>query len=297
LSYEEITALITNHNTDPFGLKESVMIDLAVQMISSYGLLEKFHIDAQHLQAFIHLVRSKYRPSNAFHNFFHAWGVMHMSFVLLRSGADQLLTDLDILALLLSAVCHDLDHPGNNNAFESAIRSELAILYSDDAVLERHHLAVTHQLLENPTMQLLAGLSASERIELRSSMTSAILATDMSQHFKILDDILRRTSTETPYSQSDPVSRKALIGHLLHSAYIGAQTQCREVALQWTDRLVAEFSSQAAREIEMGIPLTPFLHGLDDECKKMQLQVGFLNGVVNPLWTAWHQCSLTSNLQ
>jgi GAF domain-containing protein len=286
----DVLSLITNHNADPFVINDSVMIELAIQMLTSYGLTEKFSIDIQELRNFLTLVRSKYRPSNAFHNFKHAWGVMQMSYMILHYGADKFLTDIDVLALLLSAICHDLDHPGNNNAFEIAIRSELAILYSDDAVLERHHLAVTHELLENPSVQILSGLTAAQRSELRASVTHAILATDMSQHFKILEDIIRRTSTDAPYSQSDPVSRKALIGHILHSADIGAQTQCRTVALKWTDRLVEEFSAQAAREIECNIPLTPFLHGLDDELKKMQLQVGFVNGVVSPLWVALAAC-------
>jgi dual 3',5'-cyclic-AMP and -GMP phosphodiesterase 11 len=288
----EVLSLISNHNTDPFAINDTVMIELAIQMISSYGLIEKFSIDVQELRNFLNLVRAKYRPSNAFHNFKHAWGVMHLSFMILHYGADKHLTDLDILALLLAAVCHDLDHPGNNNAFEIAIRSELAILYSDDAVLERHHLAVTHELLENPSVQLLNGLSQAQKSDLRGSVTSAILATDMSQHFKILEDIIRRSTADLacPYSQQDPAARKALIGHILHSADIGAQTQCRTVALKWTDRLVAEFSAQARREIECGVPLTPFLHGLDDELKKMQLQVGFVNGVVAPLWVALAAC-------
>lgn len=283
--------IITNYNTDPFLLQETSLIDLSVQMLCSYDLLRKFSIDILQLKSFLFLVRSKYRPVNRFHNFKHAWGVMHVSFMLLRYGADELLTSLDIFALLLSAICHDVDHPGNNNAFEIALRSPLAIRYADDSVLERHHLAVTHEMLEEQVGDgngkgILSGLSTEQLAEFRASVTSAILATDMSQHFKILDDILRRTSTDLPYNTADASSRRALIGHILHAADLGAQTQCREVALKWTDRLVDEFSSQAQREIEHCLPLTPFLHGLDDELKKMNLQVGFLSGVVMPLWSA-----------
>jgi GAF domain-containing protein len=283
---DKIMEMICNHNTDPFLLKESLMIEFAVQMICSYGLVEKFNINQSKLRNFIGAVRSKYRPENAFHNFQHAWGVMHLSFMLLRYGAEEYLTAVDILALLVSAICHDADHPGNNNAFEIAMRSELALLYSDDSVLERHHLAVTNLLLSDPNISVTEGLTAEEQTEFRQTVTAAILATDMSQHFKLVDDIIRRTATPTPYSRADPSSRKALIGHILHAADIGAQTQCRSVAMKWTDRLVAEFSSQAQREIDASIPLTPFLHGLDDELKKMQLQVGFLNGIVMPLYSA-----------
>jgi GAF domain-containing protein len=283
-SSEKIMEMICDYNTDPFLLKESVLVEFAVHMICSYGLAEKFSINQSKLRNFIGAVRSKYRPENAFHNFQHAWGVMHLSFMLLRNGAEEYLTALDIFALLVSAICHDSDHPGNNNAFEIAMRSELALLYSDDSVLERHHLAVTNLLLSDPNISVTDGLSPAEQTEFRQLVTAAILATDMSQHFKIVDDIIRRTATPVPYSREDAASRKALIGHILHAADIGAQTQCPTVALKWTDRLVAEFSSQAQREIDANIPLTPFLHGLDDELKKMQLQAGFVTGIVMPLF-------------
>ena len=48
----------------------------------------------------------------------------------------------------LAALCHDLGHTGHNNAFHVATSSDLAILYSDQSVLEMHHLASTFKLLQ-----------------------------------------------------------------------------------------------------------------------------------------------------
>lgn len=51
---------------------------------------------------------------------------------------------LEGLALLTSAVCHDLDHRGTTNSFQMATESVLASLYSSEgSVMERHHLAQT----------------------------------------------------------------------------------------------------------------------------------------------------------
>ena len=41
------------------------------------------------------------------------------------------MTDLDVFIVLVSAAAHDMDHPGNNNVFETKTRSKLALLYND----------------------------------------------------------------------------------------------------------------------------------------------------------------------
>jgi hypothetical protein len=45
---------------------------------------------------------------------------------------------LQILGLLVACLCHDLDHRGTNNAFQTKTESPLAILYST-STMEHHH--------------------------------------------------------------------------------------------------------------------------------------------------------------
>lgn len=98
---------------DPFVRTDTELMEVAFQMVSNFGLIEKFGIEKEKLRTLISIARKNYRP-NAFHNFYHAMGVMHLSYQILRRGAAEYLTPLDILAVLLGALCHDLDHPGNN---------------------------------------------------------------------------------------------------------------------------------------------------------------------------------------
>ena len=49
------------------------------------------------------------------------------------------LSKLEILATLLSAIGHDLDHPGMNNAYQMNALTTLAITYNDSSPLENHH--------------------------------------------------------------------------------------------------------------------------------------------------------------
>lgn len=98
---------------DPFLHSDAELIDFAYQMIRDFDLIDKFHINTDKLRNLLSIVRKNYRP-NAFHNFYHAFGVMHLSYQILQRGAAEYLTPLDILATLIGAFMHDLDHPGNN---------------------------------------------------------------------------------------------------------------------------------------------------------------------------------------
>ena len=58
----------------------------------------------------------------------------------------MLLSDFDIVASLIAATIHDVDHPGRTNAFLCNSRHPLALLYNDTAVLENHHVAKSFKL-------------------------------------------------------------------------------------------------------------------------------------------------------
>jgi hypothetical protein len=58
----------------------------------------------------------------------------------LTEGA-QRLNQLEIFAVALAAICHDVDHPGLTNAFLVAASDPIALRYNDKAVLESHHAA------------------------------------------------------------------------------------------------------------------------------------------------------------
>lgn len=53
----------------------------------------------------------------------------------------------DRFVLMLSALVHDVDHPGHSNLFEVRIKSSLALLYNDQSVLEMHHLALAFNIM------------------------------------------------------------------------------------------------------------------------------------------------------
>ena len=47
-------------------------------------------------------------------------------------------SSFQIFGLLVACLCHDLDHRGTNNAFQTKMDSPLAVLYST-STMEHHH--------------------------------------------------------------------------------------------------------------------------------------------------------------
>ena len=54
---------------------------------------------------------------------------------------------LEILALIVSAISHDLDHDGYNNSFQVNAGTHLAMIYNDYSPLEMYHCAVAFHIL------------------------------------------------------------------------------------------------------------------------------------------------------
>jgi hypothetical protein len=95
----------------------------------------------------------------------------------------ELLQPFDALTLLISAIGHDVGHPGVNNAFLVALNAPLAQLYNDRSVLESFHCAAYSQLLRRYWPK------AFSDITMRKLMINNILATDMGLHFKYMSDL------------------------------------------------------------------------------------------------------------
>lgn len=348
--------IIYDYDVDPYDYKDDTLTDAVMEMLKHYDIFRIFSFDIAQMRRFVNHVKLFYNPKNLFHNFKHVWGVLHLSFQILTHGGDKYLHSLDIFAIVVAALCHDIQHPGNNNAFELATASDWskAKSYNVDAgILERHHATITQSLLnaDGTDYDILVGMDASQKEHFRRQVALIILGTDMAKHASILaeaqgyqrDASVPRSADETITAQTngtqdnkngtiedsngkakslkssaasrkhftirqvscsqiaydeakparrgavdanDPESRLAFTRVLVHSADIGAQTQCTKVALQWMNRCYGEFRSQAEREEMLGIVTSPFLHDLKEDNKTFSAQHSFIEEIVQPLWEA-----------
>lgn len=165
--------------------------------------LQDWHMDSDELLIFLLASRTAYNEFVLYHNFRHVVDVLQALFTFLvqigtlppyppgstpqsglpHSAIGNLLKPFDALTLLISAIGHDVGHPGVNNAFLVALNSPLAQLYNDRSVLESFHCAAYSQILRRYWPSVFADIG------MRKLMINSILATDMGLHFKYMSDL------------------------------------------------------------------------------------------------------------
>ncbi|ETK71554.1 hypothetical protein L915_21223 [Phytophthora nicotianae] len=167
-----------------------VLPKLLEEMYLDFKVDEVLNTTKHRLQNFIVAMKEHYHP-NPFHNFLHAFSVVHAAYLLLSTtDAGQMLQPLDIAACLVASLGHDVDHPGHTNDFEVKSGSQLAMLYSDESVLEHHHAYTTFRLIsKEKNANILQNLTPVDYRHFRKMVITAILGTDMAHHFKFLESI------------------------------------------------------------------------------------------------------------
>uniref|UniRef100_A0AAY5EZN3 Si:dkey-219c10.4 n=1 Tax=Electrophorus electricus TaxID=8005 RepID=A0AAY5EZN3_ELEEL len=170
------------HLNVPMAPGDAEILVLLQVMYTDLDFISTFNIELDVLQQFLYEVYKRYN-NIPFHNFKHCFCVTQMMYGLiwltdLRSKTD----DMDLLIMLTSAVCHDLDHRGYNSAYQINGRTELALRYNDISPLENHHCAVAFEILEKVAHSTNTTGQSFDYVVLR-----CILATDMSRHTEILN--------------------------------------------------------------------------------------------------------------
>ncbi|KAM3586424.1 hypothetical protein VKS41_002940 [Umbelopsis sp. WA50703] len=133
---------------------------------------------------------------NPYHSFFHAVDVTAVIYYILNDLEAAIhLSTLDMAALLIAALCHDIGHPGYNNVYQVNRKTDLAIRYKNTSVLESHSCTLTmdllthHQLLRRlKKVSQDAGKLVTEQ-HFRSSIIKMILATDMIFHYELQEQL------------------------------------------------------------------------------------------------------------
>jgi hypothetical protein len=125
-----------------------------------------------------------------YHNFEHVCDVTQAVYMMVRAPtAVRFLPEHHRFAVLLAAIMHDLDHPGYSNLFLKHSSHALSLRYGPEGTLEKHHATLALALLDDPATDVLQGCDPSERAEIRRLIEKCILATDMSRHRAIVDDV------------------------------------------------------------------------------------------------------------
>ncbi|OQR92017.1 3'5'-cyclic nucleotide phosphodiesterase [Achlya hypogyna] len=277
---------LTNVDINVFDKSYPELKVLVVEMFQSYHLLIAFGIDSARFHAFLDAVEKGYRDL-PYHNFYHAFSVTQFAYYLLSGDRMAAIAELDAFGLLIAALGHDLGHPGNDNAFEVATSSELAIRYNDISVLESHSVALLFGLLRDPACNLLEGLEPAKYTAVRHSIIQCILYTDIKYHAELVGVMTDMTDVKSLDARPD--GKQLYLNWILHASDLGASGLSAPTNVLWMERVCTEFADQARRLREMGLPVPPHHASMDTQQGRSTLQVNFLDFVVLPLWTLTSQ--------
>ncbi|XP_053670083.1 high affinity cGMP-specific 3',5'-cyclic phosphodiesterase 9A [Anopheles nili] len=278
---DEVKAALRLPAFDSYEWEDWDVIHLMQTMFVELNLLEKFSIPIGTLREWLYEVYKHYNDV-PFHNYRHCFCVAQMMYAIAwHTNLVQRLGELEVLVLLVSCICHDLDHPGYNNIYQINARTELALRYNDISPLENHHCSIAFRLLEHPECNIFRNMSKDMYKDVREGIIRCILATDMARH----NEILTQFQEATPeFDYSNKVHTNLLCMVLIKVADISNEARPMDVAEPWVDRLLQEFFAQSAAEKSEGLPVTPFMD--PDKVSKPGSQVRFIGLVLLPLFEA-----------
>jgi hypothetical protein len=277
---------------DIFGLNEATNGNaLAVggmHLLLSMGVLDKLPIPKDKLATFLINIERGYDASNPFHNALHATDVMYTTNYFLQAPLLRDMTGpLDKFSAVLASALHDFAHPGLSNPFLIATRSETAVLYNDQSVLEMFHIAGAFRVMfTTAACDITEGMSREQFRQFRETMVSMVLATDLKVHFEHLGRLKTRVATDA-YASVERKDVLLLLGQALHAADISNPTKPKQIQLRWTERVMKEFWQQGDKERALGLPISAFMDRSQPNVSACQ--IGFINVLAKPLYVEWHK--------
>nr|XP_005991223.1 PREDICTED: high affinity cGMP-specific 3',5'-cyclic phosphodiesterase 9A-like [Latimeria chalumnae] len=245
LSKETIEAL-KKPTFDVWHWEHNEMLSCLEYMYHDLGLVKEFNMNPITLKRWLISIQENYR-SNPFHNFRHCFCVTQMMYGMIHlCNLQEKLTLNDFGILMTAAVCHDLDHPGYNNALPDV---------SD--------IPCGFQWTVTPS----------------EAIITLILATDMARHGEILDSFQQKVD-HFDFTNDEDVTCLKMV--LIKCCDISNEVRPTDVAEPWVDCLLEEYFMQSDREKIEGLPVAPFMDR--DKVTKPTAQIGFIKFVLIPMF-------------
>uniref|UniRef100_A0A8B9Y7E2 Phosphodiesterase n=1 Tax=Bos mutus grunniens TaxID=30521 RepID=A0A8B9Y7E2_BOSMU len=268
-------------------LTELELVKCGIQMYYELKVVDKFHIPQEALVRFMYSLSKGYRRIT-YHNWRHGFNVGQTMFSLLVTGKlKRYFTDLEALAMVTAAFCHDIDHRGTNNLYQMKSQNPLAKLHGS-SILERHHLEFGKTLLRDESLNIFQNLNRRQHEHAIHMMDIAIIATDLALYFKkrtMFQKIVDQSKTYetqqewTQYMMLDQTRKEIVMAMMMTACDLSAITKPWEVQSKVALLVAAEFWEQGdlERTVLQQNPIPMMDRNKADELPK--LQVGFIDFV------------------
>ncbi|XP_077061200.1 cGMP-specific 3',5'-cyclic phosphodiesterase [Siphateles boraxobius] len=268
-----------------FEMSQTAMAQAVVRMFLDLNLPQDFRFDYKTLCQWVLSIRKCYRNNVVYHNWSHALRTAQCMFVMLQTKElKSNFSSLEVLALMIASLSHDLDHRGVNNSYIERSNQPLAQLYGHSS-LEHHHYDMCLLILNNPGSQILSSLSLKEYWACVQMIEKNILATDLAMYIEKRTKFFKLAQNNS-FLWKDEGHRELLRSMLMTASDICAITKPWPVQKQIAELVATEFYAQGDREkYEFNIqPIS--VMDRENSSRLPQMQVDYIDGICSPLYEA-----------
>lgn len=206
-------------------------------------------IDKATITRIVAFIQPRYL-ANHYHCFEHAVHVLsNCGFCLTQSR--NLFSNVEKLAILYSALVHDVEHLGVSNVTLVSKHHAFAKLYNDQSVAEMRSLAIGLDLLEQPGYELLSRLSEQEQKTFHDFVVELVLCTDVADMYKKQVAYLKvkdLSDEETGYLDvHESAGRMALMTLIMRICDVGSSMQSLRTSHYWVRNYFLEVKIASMR--------------------------------------------------
>jgi len=164
----------------------------------------------------------------------------------------------DMLALLLSAICHDLDHCGVSNSKLAEVQDPLAVRYKVSP-LESNSVTLTFEVLQLEGCDVLSSLPAEAQTHIKNLLSDLIMATDITntETVAFVQEEWKKNTENAAFDWGSDAARTALLRMCLLCADIGIVSEYFDIFIHWVRALFAEINVMLNGKLD----LTNFYEG------------------------------------
>eukprot|EP00912_Choanoflagellata_sp_UC4_P000175 UC4_evm2s114 len=254
-------------------------VPYVLAILNAHGIPHELGLDHKKLALYLHKVEDHYKP-NHFHNRIHGLDVMQAAHALLVHSPRFLkyLNATEKFAMLLGAYVHDVSHPGVANGLIERLAAEpggskypglasIAVTHNNRSTLESFHVSTAFRLaLEDENANPFLNMDQDKFQIFRTYMIELILATDMSRHVEMLDELKLCVSTDVPFDTfsdietilNSPDKKLTIMKNVLHACDISNQSRVSKTSRKWSSMIMEEFWEQGELEDSLGYKCSPF---------------------------------------
>ncbi|XP_029206417.2 cGMP-specific 3',5'-cyclic phosphodiesterase-like [Acropora millepora] len=269
-----------------FDLTDDETILSSLRIMFELGFMNAVHAKLETVCRWLLSVRKNYRPV-IYHNWRHAFNVAQSMFTMLTTGnMRRFFCDLEVFALVVACYCHDLDHRGTNNAFQTKTESPLAQLYGT-STMEHHHFDHSIMILNSEGNNIFEHLSPEDYRKTIKILEHAILSTDLALYFQKRGNFEKLVHSGSVDWTGDS-NRQLLRAMMMTACDVAAITKPWELQQKVAELVASEFFEQGDMErFQLNSEPIPMMdRKKKDELPKMQ--VGFIDFICLPVYSIFY---------